>query len=424
MRVLVVGGGGREHALAKGLTSCSEKVELFIAPGNAGTRELGVNVPIRAEDVEALATFAQTNRINLTVVGPELPLVRGIVDAFYECRMPIVGPTRGAARIEGSKAFARAFMDRHNIPGANYAVFDAYEPAAEYVREVGAPIVIKASGLAAGKGAHVCATLEDALASLRSMLVDRALGDAGAEVLIEECMSGEEVSVFALTDGEGYVILAPAQDHKRVGEGDTGPNTGGMGAYAPAPVLDSASLEVVIHRIIEPTLAGLAAEGQPYRGCLYVGLMLTPSGPKVVEYNCRFGDPEAQVVLPLLGESTLEILVKMAEGKLGSYRMDPPSMAAACVVMASGGYPGSYKKGLPINGLSTAESIPRVTVYHAGTAVDRGGEAVSSGGRVLGVTGVGNDLADALDRAYSGVRSIEFEDSFYRSDIGRRGLQR
>ncbi len=424
MRILIVGGGGREHALAYWLQSSQEKVELFVAPGNAGTGDLGVNVSIPAGDIDGLTNFAKTNRINLTIVGPELPLVRGIVDAFDEARMPVVGPTRDAALVEGSKAFARAFMNRHGIPGADFAVFDAFKPAADYVRKAGAPLVVKASGLAAGKGAHVCATEEEALESLKSMLVGRLFGDAGAKVVIEEFMDGEEASIFVLTDGDDYMVLAPAQDHKRVGEADTGPNTGGMGAYAPAPVLDSSLLEKVISTIVEPTLLGLAQEGRRYKGCLYVGLMITAQGPKVVEYNCRFGDPEAQVVLPLVGESLLEVFVRLTEGRLGSYNVEVPAMSAACVVMASGGYPSSYRKGIPVQGLASVASIPGVTVYHAGTAADKAGRVVTSGGRVLGVTGIAPGLAGALERAYEGVRCISFEDSFFRSDIGYRGIRR
>lgn len=386
-------------------------------------------VPIRADDVENLVRFARAERIDLTIAGPEQPLVLGIADRFEEEGMAIMGPSAAAARLEGSKAFAKAFMQRWGIPTAQYRTFgaDEYDEAVAYIRESGAPVVVKASGLAAGKGAVVCATVDEALETLRFMLREQGFGAAGAEVVVEECMEGEEASLFALCDGEDYALLAPAQDHKRVGEGDTGPNTGGMGAYAPVPVVTDELLAVARDRIVAPTLQGMAEEGYPYRGVLYCGLMLTAEGPRVIEYNCRFGDPEAQVVLPLLASDALEAFEATARGGLRGATLSLKPGAAACVVLASGGYPGRYETGFPIRGLDKARAERDVLVFHAGTASRRQesdpDELITSGGRVLGVTGLGGGLREALDRAYEAAGRISFENMQFRRDIGKRGLR-
>ena len=429
MRILVLGSGGREHALAWTLARSPQAPKLFIAPGNAGTATLGTNVPIAATQIDALVAFAQAKAIDLTVVGPEQPLVAGIVDAFQEAELAIVGPTQAAARLEGSKAFAKAFMERHDIPTASYRTFatDAYEDARAYVTDQGAPIVVKASGLAAGKGAIVCRTLAEAYDALDEILQERAFGEAGDEVVVEAFMEGEEASIFALTDGDHYVLFAPAQDHKRVGEGDTGPNTGGMGAYAPAPVIDGRLLTRVCREIIEPTLAGMKAEGHPYQGFLYVGLMITEAGPQVVEYNCRLGDPEAQVVLPMLSSDLVDVLHKLTLGRLREVSLRVDAGASACVVLASGGYPGGYEKGKPIRGLGddgqVHDATDEVVVFHAGTARTDDG-FITNGGRVLAVSALGDSLHDALSRAYEVVPRITFDGVQYRRDIGRKGLDR
>lgn len=429
MRILIIGSGGREHAIAHSLSASGGKHTLFAAPGNGGICEMASTVPIRADDIENLVRFARAEQIDLTIAGPEQPLVLGIADRFEQEGMAIMGPSAAAARLEGSKAFAKAFMQRCGIPTAQYRTFgaDEYDEAVAYIRESGAPVVVKASGLAAGKGAVVCATVDEALETLRFMLREQGFGAAGAEVVVEEYMEGEEASLFALCDGEDYALLAPAQDHKRVGEGDTGPNTGGMGAYAPVPVVTDELLAVARDRIVAPTLQGMAEEGYPYRGVLYCGLMLTADGPRVIEYNCRFGDPEAQVVLPLLASDALEAFEATARGGLRGATLSLKPGAAACVVLASGGYPGRYETGFPIRGLNNARAERDVLVFHAGTASGRqeGGpdELITSGGRVLGVTGLGGDLREALDRAYEAAGRISFENMQFRRDIGKRGLR-
>ncbi len=425
MRILIIGSGGREHAFAWALARSPQRPHLFVAPGNPGTAALGTNVPIPVTDLAALKAFALEQAIDLTVVGPEQPLVQGLVDAFQDAGLAVIGPTQAAARLEGSKAFAKAFMERHGIPTAAHRTFGAaqYDEAVAYLERRGAPIVVKASGLAAGKGAIVCATLPEARAALDEVLRDRAFGEAGDEVVIEDFMEGEEASVFALADGDRYVLLAPAQDHKRIGEGDTGPNTGGMGAYAPAPIVTGRLLNRVCREIIEPTLAGMQAEGHPYRGFLYAGLMITADGPRVVEFNCRLGDPEAQVVLPLLETDLVEVFRLMSAGRLHEVALRMRPGAAACVVLASEGYPGSYRRGVPIEGLDAAGARPDVVVFQAGTRREDG-RVVTAGGRVLGVTGLGDDLGQALDRAYEAVAKIHFDGMQYRRDIGRKGLAR
>jgi phosphoribosylamine--glycine ligase len=374
--------------------------------------------------VEALTGWAASQRIDLAVVGPEAPLAAGISDRFRKKGVPVFGPSGDAARIESSKAFAKELMQEAGVPTAEHRTFSSVDEAAAYVRERGAPIVVKASGLAAGKGAVVCATVEEALAALDAMLRDRTFGEAGREVVVEEFMRGEELSVFALSDGQDAVFLLPAQDHKAIGEGDVGPNTGGMGAYAPVSIATAPLLEQVRERIVQPTLAAMAAKGCPFKGVLYAGLMITPDGPKVVEFNARFGDPETQVVLPLMESSLLELLAEVAEG--GSVAGRRPRFregAAVTTVLASEGYPGDYPKGREITIPDDLERDPDVLVFHAGTA-DAGGRCVTSGGRVISVTGLGATLADAAGKSRAAAEAIAFEGRQLRRDIGWRELAR
>jgi len=424
MRILVVGSGGREHALVAALSDSPRTSALFAAPGNPGTAEHATNVDVDSDDFDGLAALVRRESIDLTVVGPEQPLVDGLVDRFQDEGLRILGPTAAAARLEGSKAFADQFMERHGIPTASFRVFaaDEYDATRDYLDEVGAPIVVKADGLAAGKGAFVCSTLEEAHDALDQIVRDRAFGDAGDQVVVEEKMDGEEVSIFALTDGTHYVLLTPSQDHKPIGEGGTGPNTGGMGAFAPAPIVDGPLLNRICREIVEPTLEGMQEEGTPYRGVLYCGLMITDEGPKVVEYNCRLGDPEAQVVLPLVESDAVDVFESVVDGSLDTGGLRASSRAAACVVLASGGYPIDYETGFEITGIDEAEALPDVSVVQAGTRRRDDGSLVTDGGRVLGVTALGTDLEQALDRAYQGVDAIHFDGKTLRTDIGKKGL--
>jgi phosphoribosylamine--glycine ligase len=424
MRILVIGSGGREHALVNTLAGSPQSPTLFAAPGNPGTAQLGTNVDVASDDFEGLVRFAKEEEIDLTIVGPEQPLVEGLVDRFQEAGLRIVGPPADAAQLEGSKAFADQFMDRHEIPTADFRVFEAeeYDAAADYLDKVGAPIVVKADGLAAGKGSFVCSTLEEAHDALEEIVKERAFGAAGDRVVIEERMEGEEVSVLAFTDGTHYVLLPASQDHKPIGEGGTGPNTGGMGAFAPAPIVDGSLLNRICREIVEPTLQGMQEEGRPYRGVLYCGLMITSDGPKVVEYNCRLGDPEAQVVLPLVESDLVEVFDSLADRDLdgGSVRTAPG--AAACVVLASGGYPIQYETGYEITGIEEANALADVSVIHAGTHERDDGTLVTDGGRVLGITARGSGLKAALNKAYEGADLVDFSGKTLRTDIGEKGL--
>ncbi len=425
MNILVVGSGGREHAIAWKLANSDLVDQVYIAPGNPGTARCGENVDLDIDDFQSILNFVRTRAIDLTVVGPEKPLVNGIVDEFRASGHSIVGPTALAARLEGSKTFAKNFMVRHGIPTAMYRSFtrEEYDKAAAYLVDHVVPVVIKASGLAAGKGAVVCMTREHAENTLRDMLVGNAFGSASDSVVIEEFMEGEEASIFAICDGTDYVCLSTAQDHKRIGEGDSGPNTGGMGAYAPAPAVSDNIMTIVQREIIEPVLTGMRKDGHPYTGFLFVGIMLTPIGPRVVEFNCRLGDPETQVILAMLATDFASLLDACANGGLRNHPVDFHSGSAACVVMASEGYPGTYPKGVPISGISEAESLEGTLVFQAGTKLSEG-RLETSGGRVLNLVGFGDDLAHALNRAYAGIERIRFEGSQYRRDIGARGLAR
>ena len=424
MRVLVIGSGGREHALSCALAQSASVDHVVTAPGNPGTAAVGDNVACAVDDADGLLAVVDEHAIDLTIVGPEQPLVAGVVDRFEDAGHPVVGPTAAAARLEGSKAFAKDFMQRHDVPTAAYRTFsaDEYTEASAYLDEVGAPIVVKASGLAGGKGAIVCGTQAEAHDALERIVQDREFGTAGDRVVIEAFMEGEEASVFALTDGANYVLLTPSQDHKPIGEGDTGPNTGGMGAYAPAPVLSGQQLTQVCRTIIEPTLTGMADEGHPYRGVLYCGLMITDEGPKVVEFNCRLGDPEAQVVLPLIESDLGEVFAALADEALDTVALRGSDRAAACVVLASDGYPIEYETGFPITGLDAAEALDGVSVIQAGTEQTADGTLVTAGGRVVNVVATADTLEEALDRAYTGVDRVDFPGKTFRRDIGHKGL--
>ncbi|KGE77778.1 phosphoribosylamine--glycine ligase [Halomonas salina] len=426
MKVLIIGGGGREHALAWKVAQSPEVETVHVAPGNAGTaREPGLeNVAIGAEDLDGLVAFAREQAIDLTIVGPEAPLVEGVVDRFREAGLAIFGPTAGAAQLEGSKAFTKDFLARHAIPSAEYRTFVAVAPALEYLAEKGAPIVIKADGLAAGKGVIVAMTREEAEAAVHDMLEDNAFGDAGARVVIEDFLQGEEASFIVMVDGETVLPMATSQDHKRAFDDDQGPNTGGMGAYSPAPVVTDAVFERVMERVIRPTVQGMAEEGHPYTGFLYAGLMIDPEGnPRVIEYNCRFGDPETQPIMMRLQSDLAELCLAGARGELAGHACEWDSRAAVGVVMAAGGYPGSYRKGDAIEGLDAAEATGS-KVFHAGTATGDGGEVLTAGGRVLCVTALGEGVSAARDLAYRGVAEIRWQDAFHRGDIAHRAIAR
>jgi phosphoribosylamine--glycine ligase len=425
LTVLLLGSGGREHALAWKMKDSPLLGRLVCAPGNPGMAACGELRAVKADDPAAVVALAREIGADLVVVGPEAPLAAGVADRLRAAGIATFGPDRAAARLEWDKAFAKDFMERHAIPTAASRTFSAgqLEEARAYVSGHALPLVLKASGLAAGKGVVIAATRDEAIEALESMLSGAAFGAAGEQVVVEEFMEGEEASVFAVTDGERYLLLAPSQDHKRVGDGDVGPNTGGMGAYAPAPIVDRELLLRVGREIVEPVLRGMVAEGSRYSGCLYVGLMIHGGVPRVVEFNSRFGDPETQVVLPLYQGDLLRLFKSVADGAIVETGIASWSGAAVCVVIASEGYPGSYPKGMPIDGIEKAEAIPAVVVFQAGTAV-RDGMLVTDGGRVLGVTAVGDseDLATAIDLAYRGTAAITFAGAYYRRDIGRKGI--
>jgi phosphoribosylamine--glycine ligase len=421
VKILVVGNGGREHALLWKLRRDAPSAELFVTRANAGMGGLATSLPLGPGEMQALAGWAEHNAVDLTVVGPEAPLAEGIVDHFSDRGLPIFGPDRAAARIESSKSFAKGLMQRHGIPTAEFSVFDDPVPAQAYVRALGRPVVVKASGLAAGKGVVVCDDVPQALAAIEEMMRGEVHGTAGAEVVVEERMHGEELSVFALTDGERVLPMLPAQDHKRIGEGETGPNTGGMGAYAPVSIATPALVERIEREILRPTVAAMAREGHPFRGLLYAGIMVTGTGPKVVEFNCRFGDPETQVVLPLLRSSLLEPLLAIARGRpLSGTPLEWEPGAAATTVLASGGYPGDYPVGMPVEIPAGLEAGGDVVVFHAGTRRDDDGRIVTAGGRVLAVTALAPTVAAAADRSRAAAERIRFEGRTFRRDIGWR----
>ncbi|MDY6840694.1 MAG: phosphoribosylamine--glycine ligase [Pseudomonadota bacterium] len=425
MNILVIGSGGREHALAWKAAQSPRADRVFVAPGNAGTaRETGLeNVDIDVMDLDGLANFATTNNVGLTIVGPEAPLVAGIVDKFEQRGLRVFGPSAGAAQLEGSKAFTKDFLARHGIPTAGYGNFTDVDEALAYVRQQGAPIVVKADGLAAGKGVIVAMTLEEAEGAIHDMLAGNAFGDAGSRVVIEEFLEGEEASFIVMVDGENVLAMATSQDHKRAGDGDTGPNTGGMGAYSPAPVVTADVHQRIMDEVIYPTVRGMAAEGHPYKGFLYAGLMIDQSGaPKVIEFNCRFGDPETQPIMLRMKSDLVALCDSAIDGKLDHCASEWDDRASVAIVMAAGGYPGSYRRGDAISGLPDTE-IEGEKVFHAGTRLN-GNQVVTNGGRVLCATALGNTVTEARKRAYELASRIQWDGAFYRKDIAFRAVAR
>jgi phosphoribosylamine--glycine ligase len=424
MNILIIGSGGREHAIALAVKQSPLCKKLICAPGNPGMSSLGKCIPVSVSDPIAIADLAEKEQIDFTIVGPEIPLVAGVVDEFRKRGLRAFGPIAAAAALEGSKAFSKNVMKKYGIPTADYETFTDLESAQAYLRAHPAPIVVKASGLAAGKGAVVCLTDEEAFQAIEEMLGEKAVfGESGKTVVIEEFMEGEEASLFAICDGKDYVLLSSAQDHKRIFDNDLGPNTGGMGAYSPAPVVTESLLEDVKKRIIEPTLAGMIQEGAPYTGVLYVGIMVTKNGPKVVEYNCRLGDPECQIVLPLYDGDVLALFDAAERGALSTLGAPkPPKGSAAIVVLASEGYPNAYEAGQEVSGIEEAEKNG-ARVLHAGTKMQNE-KLVTAGGRVFGVVGSGKDLSEALRQAYEACEKVNFKNKYYRRDIGKKGLER
>ncbi len=425
MKVLIIGGGGREHALAWKVAQSQQVTTVYVAPGNAGTASEPKmeNVAIGVEDIDALIQFAQQNEVALTIVGPEAPLVIGVVDAFEKVGLRCFGPSQGAAQLEGSKAFTKEFLERHNIPTASYGNFTEITPATEYIKQQGAPIVVKADGLAAGKGVILAQTESEAIAAVEDMLAGNAFGDAGHRVVIEEFLQGEEASFICMVDGKNILPMATSQDHKAAHDGDTGPNTGGMGAYSPAPVVTPELFERIMTQVIEPTVKGMAAEGHPYTGFLYAGVMIDSDGvPKVLEYNCRFGDPETQPIMMRLKSDLVELCNAAIDKKLDQTSAEWDERVAMGIVIAAGGYPGDYPKGDVISGLGIGESAS-AKVFHAGTKID-GENIVTAGGRVLCATALGNSVSEAQKNSYNLAKNISWNGAWHRNDIGHRAISR
>ncbi|ACX63246.1 phosphoribosylamine--glycine ligase [Paenibacillus sp. Y412MC10] len=422
MDILVIGGGGREHAIVWALAKSPKAGTIYCAPGNAGIGQLAENVPIAVSEFDKLAAFAVEKQVGLIVVGPDDPLAEGIVDAFDATGIPVFGPRKNAAEIEGSKTFMKDLLNKYSIPTAAYAKFDNYEEALAYLRQQGAPIVVKADGLAAGKGVTVARTIEEAEQALSDIMQSKVFGDAGSRVVIEEFLEGQEMSILAFVDGETVKPMSAAQDHKPAYDGDQGPNTGGMGTYSPLPHIQPSIIEEAIETIIKPTAKAMVAEGRPFRGVLFAGLMITPDGrPKTIEFNARFGDPEAQVVLPRLKTDLLDVFLAAVNGTLADLELEWGDEAAVCVILASGGYPASYPKGIAITGLDNEQD--GTIVFHAGTSRDADGTWRTNGGRVLGVVGLGADIAAARAKAYERAEAIAFEGKFNRTDIALKALQ-
>jgi len=424
MRVLVIGGGGREHTLVWKIAQSQLVEKVYCIPGNPGIAELAECKKMDVEsDFDALVQFAKSEKIDFAVIGPEDPLANGIVDYFQNSGLKAFGPSKSAAEIESSKVFSKEFMMRHGIPTSEGEIFDDPEEAISYIKKVGAPIVVKADGLAKGKGAFPCRDLQKALDAVNSIMIDRDFGDAGNKVIVEEFMEGEEASFIAFTDGKTVLPMASAQDHKPIFDDDKGPNTGGMGAYSPAPVVTDEIHDLIMKTIMEPVIKGMSAEGRLYKGALYAGLMIADGKPRIVEFNARFGDPETQAVLPRMKSDIVPIILACIDGTLDKMQIEWTDEPAVCVAMASGGYPGSYEKGKVINGLETVAKMDNVMVFHAGTA-KKDDSIVTSGGRVLGVTALGNSIENAIKRAYKAVDKISFDGAYCRRDIGRKALNR
>ncbi len=429
MRILVIGSGGREHALCWKIAKSTRCSKVYCAPGNGGIAQAAEIADINPADIESLAKFAAANRIDLTVVGPESPLVNGIVDKFREKGLKIFGPSKACAAIEGSKIFAKSLMKKAGVPTAGFEVFGDIDKALKYAAAKKPPFVVKADGLCAGKGVVICNTAEEAKTALRSMMVDKVFDEAGKKVIIEDCLIGEEASIMVISDGENIVPLASSQDHKRIFDGDMGANTGGMGAYSPAPVITDELFKKIIDTGIRPVIKAMASDGMPYKGVLYAGIMVTKNGPFVLEYNARFGDPETQVLMPRLGSDIVELMDRAASGSLADFSLAWDPRPCVSVVIASGGYPSKFDKGMEIRGLSEAASIKDVIVFHAGTrkgrrAADSVNALITSGGRVLDVTALGDNMQMAIDNCYNAVRMIRFDKMHYRRDIGARALGR
>ncbi len=422
MNILVVGSGGREHAIVWKIAKSSKVKKIFCAPGNPGIAKLAECVPIKIEDINGLREFAVKEKIDLTVVGPELPLTLGIVDSFEEKGIRIFGPSKKAAEIEGSKVFAKDLMQKYGIPTAAYKVFKNPKDAKDYVKEHSLPLVVKADGLAAGKGVIICKTKEDALDAIKLIMEKREFGKAGDRIIVEEFLKGHEVSFLAITDGKTVIPLPPCQDHKAAFDGDKGPNTGGMGAYSPAPIINAKLKQEIMSMIMIPTVKAMEKEGRPYKGVLYAGLMVTNDGPRVLEYNCRFGDPETQPIMMKLRNDLVDVLFTAVEGKLSKIKLNCENKVALCVVMASKGYPGDYEKGKEIKGIEEASKLKDVVVFHAGTAIN-GDKLVTAGGRVLGVTAMGVGIKRAMNKVYGAVTKIKWEGAHYRKDIGAKAIK-
>ncbi len=421
MDILVIGGGGREHAIVWALAKSPKADKIYCAPGNAGIGQLAECVPIAVSEFDKLAAFAVEKQVGLIVVGPDDPLADGIVDAFDATGIPVFGPRKNAAEIEGSKTFMKDLLHKYDIPTAAYAKFDDYEKALAYLRQQGAPIVVKADGLAAGKGVTVARTIEEAEQALSDIMQSKVFGDAGSRVVIEEFLEGQEMSILAFVDGETVKPMSAAQDHKPAYDGDQGPNTGGMGTYSPLPHIQPSIIDEAIETIIKPTAKAMVAEGRPFRGVLFAGLMITPNGkPKTIEFNARFGDPETQVVLPRLKTDLLDVFLAAVNGSLADLELEWSDEAAVCVILASGGYPASYPKGIAITGLEDEQE--GTIVFHAGTSRDADGTWRTNGGRVLGVVGLGADIASAREKAYERAEAITFEGKFNRTDIALKAL--
>jgi phosphoribosylamine--glycine ligase len=418
MKILVIGAGGREHAIVWKLSQSKVVDKIYCIPGNAGISEVAECLEIESKDISALLDFVKYEWIDLTVVGPEDPLAKGIVDVFQKEGRRIIGPTQAGAQIESSKVFAKDFMKRHKIPTAEYKIFTSYTHAEEYIRLKGTPIVIKADGLAAGKGVFVCQNYDEAVDALRIIMKEKVFGSAGDKVVIEECLKGQEVSYLVFTDGKSIVPMVTSKDHKRLLDNDEGPNTGGMGTFSPNPAVTPELEQEILETVIKPTIKGLKSEGIIYKGILYAGLMIVNGKPYVLEFNCRFGDPETQVILPRIETDIIDIFMAISEQRLSKVNVKWSDKASLCVILASEGYPGKYRKGLSIKGLEMVKGLKDVIVFHAGTKFNEEGAIVTSGGRVLGVTALGNDLQEARQKAYSAVGLINFEGMQYRKDIG------